>query len=172
MGISFSISKFSVHEKRMALKMLKASSLNLSIGLPTQRMILFSKSWIPWWSSIIFPWISHASAFTVKSLLFKSSWIFLVNVTLDGVLWLIYSCSIRHVVISIEWCWFMHFYFTETPFDVPFIRVSDAFFMRVIVLVVLVVFCVSIGYAAMNRTLNITGNSEIKKYLLWENMGL
>ena len=32
-----------------------------------------------------------------------------------------------------------------------------------IVLIILILFGVSIGYSAINRTLNITGNSEIKQ---------
>lgn len=45
--VFISISKFNWQLNLMALKILKASSLNLLSGIPTQRIILFFKSSLP-----------------------------------------------------------------------------------------------------------------------------
>ena len=84
----------------MALIILNASSVNLSIGLPTHRITFLSRSPLPSNSSTR-PFLSlYAMALIVKSRRFRSSTRLRANSTLSGCLPSLYSPSILYVVTS------------------------------------------------------------------------
>ena len=119
--VSASILNPSTDANRTARNMRRASSPNLSAGLPTVRMILPVISSIPPKGSMRPLSGFHAIALIVKSLLRRSSSILEVNSTFSGCLLSLYLPSMRNVVTS-------QFLLPSATVTVPcFIPVSTVF---------------------------------------------
>ena len=99
-AVSLSMENPSLAANLSPLKILRASSSKRRSGSPTQRIIRFSRSYIPLNSSTRPLWGLYAKALTVKSLRARSSLKSEVNSTLSGRRWSEYSPSTRKVVTS------------------------------------------------------------------------